>query len=263
MKSIKKLLAALLAVVMVAAICGCGGDGKEEKPEKKSNGKAGQSQTETDSEYITDTESFKAAVGELVDLSKYSITDDKADMVSYAIKSEAKEDYKLDFKVEIGDGTEFTLPVKLPDLAAKGWNLTENSKPEEEFEPEYGTSGTIENSKGERLRIEAYNPGPQTVAFKECTVDSVDFVIYSIIDFKKNEDLPDFTVFGNITKDSTIEDVIKTLGNPKSIIIFCGDGETYPKIVIDYEEPGNAFNKVEFTFLGEKNVLAEVKCDVD
>ena len=220
--------------------------------------------------YITSKDAFVNKMTELLDISLYADLTESDNTSSksyfYWLDYGNKKEYDLDYKIKLGDGTEFTMPITFSELEKKGWVLQESSDPDYEMEAGLMTFGIIENVAGKSLHVTAYNPTDKTIAFKECTVIGVDAQQYSMFDpTEKLSDAIDFTVCGSLTNASALEDIINKLGNPSSIdcTLHFDDGKyTHSDINITYEQKSSAYSKLEFELSGDGNYITTVNYDV-
>ncbi len=178
---------------------------------------------------ITDYETFKTEMSKRIDLSKYNFTHESPSATLNSYKYELEKEQKLkpaksNFKVEI-DGTEITLPITVEALLKKGFDITEIS-----FEPVYYldlesnlSSGSLKvvTQKGNNFLAYAINPGENYQGkMKDCLVTQVDISFYENgLDFETDNAplVPEIEFFKNITKDSSLDDIIKELGYPSLI----------------------------------------------
>lgn len=221
--------------------------------------------------YITSKDAFVSKMAELLDISLYADLNE-SDYTSfrsyyYQLDYENKKEYDLDYKIKLGDGSEFTMPITFSELEKKGWVLQESSAPDREMGAGLMTFGTIKNASGKSLRVAAYNPTDKTITFKECTVINVDAQQYSTFDpTAKLDDAIDFTVCGSLTNASTLEDIINKLGNPYSInctLHFDDEGKyTNSDIEITYMQKSSAYSQLVFDLSGDGNYITTVNYDV-
>lgn len=178
---------------------------------------------------ITDYETFKTEMSKGIDISKYTFTQESPSATLNSYKYELEKEEKLkpaksNFKVEIDD-TEITLPISIEDLLKKGFDITEIN-----FEPVYYLdlesnlsfgSLKIVSKKGNNFLAYAINPGENYQGkMKDCLVTQIDISFYENgLDFEKDSAplVPEIRFFKNITKDSSLDDIIKELGYPSLI----------------------------------------------
>lgn len=221
--------------------------------------------------YITTKDAFVDKMEQLLDLSLYTELDESdvgsSILCLYQIDEENEKEYDLDYKLQLGDGSEFTIPITFSELEKKGWILRETSDPDRELDSGYMTFGTIENASGKTLSVAAYNPTEEKIAFKECTVINVDSQQYGSFDpTKRLDDAIDFTVCDSLTNASTLEDIIQRLGNPYYItcaLRFDDDGKyTDSSIEISYQQESSAYSQITFKLSGDGNYITALNYDV-
>lgn len=225
----------------------------------------------SDKGFITTKDAFVNKVAELLDVSFYSDLTESDNtsfkIYYYQVKPENEQEYDLDYKIKLGDGSEFTMPITFSELEKKGWILQESSDPDREIESGFMTFGTVENASGKTLSVAAYNPTDKTIAFKECTVINVDSQQYSTFDStEKLSDAIDFTVCDSLTNASTLEDIVEVLGNPYSIsctLRYDGEGKyTNSEITVTYMQKSSAYSQIEFELSGDGDYITCVSYDV-
>ena len=178
---------------------------------------------------ITDYETFKTEMSKRIDLSKYTFTQESPSVTLNSYKYELEKEQKLkpaksNFKVEI-DGTEITLPITVEDLLKKDFDITEIN-----FEPVYYLDlesklsfGSLKavSQKGNNFLAYAINPGDNYQGkMKDCLVTQVEVSFYENgLDFETDRAplVPEIKFFKSITKDSSLDDIIKKLGYPSLI----------------------------------------------
>ncbi len=281
-----KILALILALAMiVSAVSGCGektnnndaGNTDNNTVQSEQQADAGSSSqdnsaaeapTNSNPKKITTKEELVSVVGSLVDLSKYDDLNE-SDLTSstsytYNLKSENKKEYDLDYKVKLGDGTEFTMPITIKDMEAKGWKIKTPS--DQKISSGYMTWEVLENNSGKSIRVSVYNATDKKVTTKDCTVIGFEGEQYDILDISSRfESAIDFTVCGSITQNSTLEDIIKKLGEPTSI--SCNIRETDgkfadSKITVEYRQKSSAYSYIRFELSGADDCILSVKYEV-
>lgn len=178
---------------------------------------------------ITDHETFKTEMSKRIDLSKYIFThtSPSATLDSYNYKLEKEQELKTaksNFEVEI-DGIKITLPITIEDMLKKGFDITEiNFEPVYYLDLESNLSfGTLKvvTPKGNNILVYAINPGENYQGkMKDCLVTQVDVSFYEGgLDFETDNAplVPEIKYFKSITKDSSLDDIIKKLGYPSLI----------------------------------------------
>lgn len=222
--------------------------------------------------YITSKDSFVNKMAELLDISLYKELEE-SDYTSfksyyYSLDYENKMEYDLDYKIGLGDGSEFTMPITFNELEKEGWFLQDSSSPDRDLDAGYMSYGIVENASGKTLSVSAYNPTDKTITFKECTVIQVQAQQYSTLDpAEKLSEAIDFTVCGSLTNASNLEDIINKLGNPYSInctLHFDDNGKyTYSDIEINYMQRSSAYSSLVFELSGDDNYITNIHYDVE
>ena len=285
-----KLFALVLAMLMVLTIfAGCGtekiGDNDvtdnssvtQSGTEDNNGGSGNSSETDTNTgtsnkKYITSKKAFTDKVAELIDLSLYEDLDE-TDETSYKsyyyeLDSDNEKDYDLDYKIKLGDGSEFTMPISFSELEEKGWALPENADPDFEIDSGHVASSTVSNSEGKEFTFYVYNRTDNKITLKEGLVTSVCLYQYDSYDLtEKLSEAIDFTVCGTLNNASTLEDIIEKLGNPYSIncaLNYDDDGNyTYSEIEVDYTQESSSYSSLVFTLSGDGNYITNVDYSVD
>ena len=117
------------------------------------------------------------------------------------------------FKIDaVFAGDKFDVPIKIADLANKGWYLCEgNIYDENSLIFSYETVDAVfENSEGIRISAQFYNSTRSSLKLSECNV--VKFIITN--DFYTSPEGYNAFKINGITNTMAITDVINTLGTP-------------------------------------------------
>lgn len=217
----KKILCIILIISCLSSLISCsdkndGNNKSDSAPEEKIG-------------LITDYEAFKTEMSKRIDLSKYTFTQESPSTTLNSYKYELEKARKLktaksNFKVKI-DGTRITLPITVEEMLEKGFKITEIN-----FEPVYYldlesnlSSGSLKvvTEKGNEFLAYAINPGENYQGkMKDCLVTQIDVAFYENgLDFETDTAslVPEIKFFKNITKDSSLDDIIKELGYPSII----------------------------------------------
>lgn len=196
----KKLLAILMATVLVFGFAGC----SEDKKEEPKNQTGTQTSTET-------AEEKKFEVKEVVNKDGVKFAPD--------ITTDGKLESKpLSDETIVICGKEYTLPIKMSDLMADGWELgSDNFK--NEFKPgmRIGTVGFyMENAEGYCIDLGAiYNDTETVQEIKDCLL-----IELYIDDLSQENKKADFVFPGGVTKGSTAKDVLSVYGDPNGSELF-------------------------------------------
>lgn len=266
----KRILAALLLAIMIClAFTGCG----TALPETgESVGEVVDNMVPADSSrtgYMTSVEDFDRIVGELVDTSLYDRLDahemDRYKLYSYVMQYENKKEYPLDYKVKLTDGTEFEMPVSVPDLEKKGWALASYTDAERELGAGYMTTAICENTIGKNIRVSLCNLTEKSLQLKESYVSAVELNLFSSIDDRTTpvKSCPGFTICGSLTHRSSLEEIISVLGAPTdfnyTIWVDEAGAYSYSRLRIRYSQPKNAYDYLEFDISGDGNYIMTMK----
>jgi len=248
-----KLLSVLLIFVMLAAfMAGCGEDPAEENPTTPDTTV---SDTQSDAETPDDTSSttsdsaidekikndFNARVDAALDLSIYKDPEYSGSSIYYYLLSGKKPDYSWEGTIKLPDNTEFILPVSYSKLAAKGWTMNDTYA-NQEIDPNKQTLTPIavKNSDGYSFDISVANLTDKKLALSDCNVYSITLESDNII----------YTVCGSITKDSSFEKVVSTLGAPGLIRCSVYNGKI-DSIYVEYTTLKYSTIRFEFTADGK------------
>ena len=232
-KSLANLL--LIAVLLTTSVLFCSCGGKDTPPVKPSSIQKEDLPTDNklseEDPSVTPTEASTKAVDSQADPSASSteVVDSQAD--SGTSSTELSNDWKAyQFQLE---GKVFTLPCKLSDLKAVGYELRKKDpfvvNPDQEV---YGTS--VENDKGYTLTGTFKNMSEKVCDISECWLYE-----FSASNASYNKDM-NIAFPGGITFKSTKDDVIKAYGKPsKEDKVDNSESLTYS---IDYK------NELEINF---------------
>lgn len=284
MKKFRFLFVMVALLLMLTMLTGCFGELKPEEASTNMESMTDVDKTETTQPtdnivddtvadgYITSKTAFVNEMSELLDLSLYQDLSESDytsfKSYSYTLDYENEKEYPLDYKIKLGDGSEFTMPITFSELEKKGWFLQDSSSPDRELDTGLMTYGTIQNTGGKTLSVSAYNPTDKTIAFKECTVIAVRAEQYSTIEpTEKLSGAIDFTVCDSLTNLSNLEDIINKLGNPylvTCVVHFDDNGQyTYSDIEINYTQKSSAYSSLVFELSGDGNYITNVRYDVN
>ena len=186
---------------------------------------------------------------------------------SYNLKPEYTKEYNLDYKIRLGDGSEFTMPITFAELETKGWFLQNSSDPDRDMASKYMTWGIIENTYGNTLNVAAYNPTNSTIKFKECTVINLTSNHFSSFDYEqKVVGAIDFLVCDSLSNASTLEDIISKLGNPYSLSCFMHYNEdgtfSHSEINVTYQQKSSAGSLITFKLSGYGNYILSLSYNI-
>ena len=143
------------------------------------------------------------------------------------------------------DGKIFTLPCKLSDLDAAGFKLTSNK--DKSIQPKNIVFGVdLKDTNGHVISGRYYNSTDKAIPLSECTLVNLSISSNITANSTFNVVLP-----GNITLQSTKDDVIKAYGNPTKIT----DTEGSSFILLEYQK-SNA-DKLEIHFSSKTGKMTE------
>ena len=280
MKKLKLLSLALAVIMILSAFAGCGDKDSDKKDAAQAgdktsstvsgdNNNGNSSDTDTDSEtespkgYITTKEAFLDKASKILDLSLYDDLLESENFYSYSINYTNKKEYALDYKIKLGDGSEFTLPVAFSELEKMGWSFLQGTEAERKIEANIQTITTLKNTNGQTLGIWIYNDTSKTLPLKDCIVGEIRSEQYDQFDGIKPNTAIDFSVCGSLNQASTLEDIVEKLGNPSSLsysIFFDLDEKyEYSTIQIDYDQKSSASNRISFELSGDGNFITKIK----
>ncbi|MBE6784930.1 MAG: hypothetical protein E7538_01670 [Ruminococcaceae bacterium] len=220
--------------------------------------------------YINSKESFVEKISDLVDLSQYEDLDQSevgnSVLYFYNMNSEKETTINFDYSIQLGDGSEFVMPITLNELEVKGWKLHYSSDPNFELKSGYSTTDLIENKDGKQLYVDLFNPNEETIALKDATVVAIESEQFSTSYHEEKMDQAiEFKVCDSITNTSTLEDIISVLGNPNEIvctIVNNDNGYDHCKIEISYNG-SSAYSNIEFNLSGDGNYILNMSYDYD
>ena len=143
------------------------------------------------------------------------------------------------------DGKIFTLPCKLTDLEAAGYKLS--SDKDKSIQPKNIVFGVnLKDTNGHVISGRYYNSTDKAIPLSECTLVNLSISSNITANSTFNMVLP-----GNITLQSTKDDVIKAYGNPTKIT----DKEGSSFILLEYQK-SNA-DKLEIHFSSKTGKMTE------
>lgn len=277
----KRALSLVLAIVMILTVlAGCGSEGNTDSPASENRKPTAETSDEatvsTESQiqvdtsekgYIASKDDFVTKMAELLDLSLYMDLNEGDDTYSYHIKYENRKEYDLDYTIQLGDGTAFTMPITFSELEQMGWSLEESSSPDREIKSGFSSSGWIVNASGKELYVWAWNPTDKTITYKECTVHWIEAQQSKFSSFEKLDTASDFTLCGSLTNASTLEDIIARLGNPTSVfcdVDFDNEGNySYSTLEVTYEQRSSAYSSLTFILVGDGSCILTVEYKVN
>ena len=217
MKLFKKSTAIILMICMVVSTCfltACSSD-KDKDNKSDSSKKENSSAADTSKSDSSKEDSSKE------DSSK----EDSSEAEKPAPVTDAKLGSKWDSKQFSIDGKVFTLPCKLSDLKAIGFEPTSNG--DFIINPKQGAYGTsLKNAKDVRITGTYYNFSDKALPLTDCSLADLSVDTYTSANKTFNIIFP-----GNITLNSTKDDVIKAYGTPTKMT----DEKDSSLIFINYE----------------------------
>ena len=217
----KKLLAILMAIMLVAGFAGCSDDKTETKApaEKPAEVK----------------EEKKFEVKEVVSKDGKEFTPD--------ITTEGKLETKTlsDETIELC-GKTYTMPVKVSDLMNDGWALGAIEF-KNEFKPKMKTtlaSFSMKNAEGAYISLGAiYNDTDEVQKLEDCLL--IDFNM-SYLNSEATK--VDFVFPGGVTKGTTAHDVLSVYGDPNDSELFTGHSYNLEKQLTytEHKDTGLSFS---------------------
>lgn len=269
--NIRKLLALILTLAAALSLfAGCGEEkapattqapAPTDAPTETVAGTAAATQEPAPEGYITTKEAFLEKMESLLDMSKYGEveTDDKNSWFSFTAKSKA--DYGLDFTVKFGDGTTISLPCSYADLEKQGWMLT--ADPEQELEANHIAFGSIKNATKQKVNVDIRSPRDKSAKYQDCSFASISFNVRDGFSCEWESDAPTFTVCETITENSTLEELIDTLGSPYHIYFsqsYSSEGEYLRSLLhVTFEQADGSY--LEFHLSGDTGLITEIHYD--
>lgn len=214
----KKILALLLAVALCFTLCACGGKSDKDNSDD----------TQT-------TDSTDASTADTIE----SEDDDNSDESSKgSLEAELTDENTIEL-----EGKKIALPISAEKLLDYGWEL-----------PEYTAEETLEAGKGASYVFPLLKDGEtkiDSVGFfnnsaSEAKLEDCDIISLKLVGESKDADETQcsFTLPGEITEDSTYEDVVALFGTDEE-----PKGDYYVSDGYNAEEEGTElFEKYGFTF---------------
>lgn len=202
----KCLIFIFIFIMMVATLAACDKKGSTANTDNKES----TNQTEQSSK-----ENKEAAVGKITNEDGEEFTVDTT--ATGEIKNDAEPISSN--KISLGDKT-YAFPMKMSELMADGWSLSEGYEYENEFEPNTTTnliSYNLKSSDGTEIMLDQVRNDSTTVkGIEDCVLTG-----FHIDEYYFSENF-DFVLPGGITKDSTAADVLSVFGDPNKTSDFKG-----------------------------------------
>lgn len=277
MKHLRNLALLLAVITLLASLCACG----EEATNKEDNKTTTISEettdnitpedvttpvVSTDSAYITSKEDMDLIIDTIPDanytVSERTYTDTNSTHYTYDLTTNTN-DYNFNYKVKLGDGTEFTMPVSVKDIEASGWSTTISKDETYAANSAPASSFPFINSNNNEIGCYIRNNNSNDATLEECDITGIELNLYKFgytpsYHIEKDDKAIDFTICDNITNDSTIEDVINSLGAPTKIRLHvCGDHGGYCDVELVYVQNSNAKQQITFIFSGDENRIMQ------
>ncbi len=207
---------------------------------------------------ITTHDELVAFLEPFVDFSKYEYSPPDEDEMRYSShyysrSYEHELEYSLDYGVELFDGTAFTMPVTVSELEAAGWKI--QNPTDQTMEPGFMTWTNLENAAEQTIYVTIYNHTEAAVGFADCMVIGVELLPETV----------GFTVCGQISETATLEDILRTLGEPSTIWYALYDRDedgNYESVEIELSYENSARNYITFTLSGS-HTIEEVDYSVE
>ena len=288
MKRMMAMLLALLMMVSMLAACGDGAEDSTKTPASssqdgtKDDGQATEPEgsepeatqpEETEPKEMTLEESLAAekdklleAIGGVTDLTGYSV---KNGSIKY--DDDSKNRGYIRYELSAGGGVEFTsdvvigqTPVTLVkdttigDLIDMGWSCSVADEPVSS----YIIAQTVcKDPQGKYAFVYALNDTDGELAVKDCVVGGFGVVMSEENIWYPREESAGFTMYG-FNKRSSMTQVIAAIGRPQNIFItnyFNNRLYTHSKVYIQYIDPDDWTKAMEFTFeirLGDSELVS-------
>lgn len=177
---------------------------------------------------ISDYETFQTEMSKRINFDDYNLSVESQESTydyTYTLIGEDElldSDSNFDLTIE---NDEFTLPTLLSDMLYAGWEITQvNFSPvyEADLEAYYSSASVIlKNKDYKTLDVFVISPFKDSaVKIQDCIVKQVNCSYYTAGSYKDSS-VADVTFFGDITDDSSLDDIIASLGNPENIHYMC------------------------------------------
>lgn len=202
--NMRKILVAMLALLMLASFAACASKDEEQQDTEVSAAQEADGSTAGNSEETAEdlTSRFEAAVAEYIDLGNYEAPEVEDGSISLFM--EEYDTYsELNYVVTFGNGTSVQLPVRYQELLDDGW--ISNSSVPDAFPANSLTGAAHTGTDGGTAGFTLMNPTEGILTLAESWVTSVHV---------GGSYTESFTVAGSITAESTFDDVVAVLGEP-------------------------------------------------
>ena len=216
---------------------------------------------------INDYADFTKQMSKKVDLESYSLSTRNSNiggLVEYTYENYNPyiPYYSKLFSVKI-DQTEFSLPVPLAELVDLGWNIVEigyNPVTEVDWSKKYALEiFTLKNASGNVLYASTGNAYASAVPLKDCLVTNINLSYYitSVINQEviyqsdRLPNVPDVTLCGVLSTDSTLDNIITVLGAPHEIVFSeysYTAGENLTHIELEYRLRTSSYGNAYLNF---------------
>ncbi len=222
----------------------------------------------TDKEYITSKESFVDKMSELLDMSLYGELNehDYTSHMQYTYEIKDRIEYDMDCSVKFSDGTQFTMPLSLEDFIETGWTL-DSSIGTQSLNPNLMTDVTMQNSSGNTLEVTVCNTSDTSLTIKECDLMGIASEQYVFGTFRKVDGAVEFVVCDTLNNASTLEDIIKKLGNPTYIdykLYRDADGNyDCSALNISYQQKDSIYSHLDFFISADGNYIMSMDYTAD
>lgn len=207
----KKLLAVVLLTVVLTGTVGCSSEKEQTNDQPKAQSEVSGEQNVIEDVQPEIEEEKKFDIKEIVN------KDGQAFIPDLSI-SGITEKAPLNSKEVKLSGKTYTMPIKISDLIADGWELSAGSF-KNEFKPKTKTSlvsFAMKNSEGAFVDlIEAYNDTDSVQKLEDCLLTG-----FSISNLDSDSSKADFVFPGGIVKGSTAADVVSVYGDPNNSEFF-------------------------------------------
>jgi len=212
---------------------------------------------------IYDYESFKTEFSKKIDLSQYSTKVSGEEIYYYELNHNddiyLKENPK-NFQIKL-NGKTITMPAKVSEIIDAGYNITEiDHRPvsDVDMNRKYSfTTVTFENETGKSISCYLYGTvGKKSAPLKDCLITQVTTDINNpssstslseemqlFIDGK----YADSKYFGSIGLDSSLNDILNTLGAPKTIWYTDSQNSDYLALSYEFKDSEGRSGSIQIT----------------
>ncbi len=207
-------------------------------------------------------EEFKENLAASVNIENYNEGQREDGSFYYAYFGDILSDYDLEFVLALDSETRISIPEGFAKLGGRGWSFKKETSGNIVLKPLAMTS-TVCEKDGKEIMVFNKNTSEAPLKCSECVVKRVKIDIYSAEDNynKKLKTAPDFKLGNEISSKSTMQDVIKAIGEPSEISYTVKDGNC-EGIVMLYQNIGKK-DFIKFAFSPDGKKMASVDYSMD